>query len=175
MSKKLLTFVFTLLCCALMAQNNQESDLIADFHIPEVTASCEDGGSIFDKIDSLINYSEKFLGIPYVYGGKSPKGFDCSGYVSYIFRHFNIYTPVRAMDYAHFGEKVSKDCVQPGDVICFKGRSLTSSNIGHVGIVTAVDGDEITFINAASSKGISFAKTTNQYWSPRVVGFRRIF
>ncbi|MBX7227422.1 MAG: C40 family peptidase [Chitinophagales bacterium] len=175
MSRKLLTFVFILFSGALMAQNHEDANLIADIYIPEVTSSCEEGGSIFDKIDSLLNYSEKFLGIPYVYGGKSPKGFDCSGYVSYIFRHFNISTPVRAMDYAHFGEKVSKDCVQPGDVICFKGRSLSSSYIGHVGIVTAVDGDEITFINAASSKGISYAKTTNQYWAPRVVGFRRIF
>ena len=60
-------------------------------------------------------------------------------------------------------------------MVCFTGRNSYSSTIGHVGIVTKVENGKITFINAACSSGISYATTTNVYWGPRVLGYRRIF
>lgn len=137
--------------------------------------SCEVGGSHFYDVDSLLDYSSKFLGVHYVYGGKTPKGFDCSGFLSYVFKKFNISTPYRAMDYANFGQKIEEKEVQPGDVVCFTGRNSYSRTIGHVGIVTKVENGKITFINAACSAGISYATTSNVYWAPRVLGYRRIF
>lgn len=144
-------------------------------HLVCADNACEVGGSEFYSIDSLLDYSKNFLGINYVYGGKSPKGFDCSGFLSYVYKKFNINTPYRAMDYARFGLKIEESAVQPGDVICFTGRNPYTNVIGHVGIVTKVEDGKITFINAACSKGISYATNINEYWKPRVLGYRRIF
>ncbi|OLO26872.1 hypothetical protein BTR23_21890 [Alkalihalophilus pseudofirmus] len=81
-----------------------------------------------DKVTQLINYSKQFLGTPYVWGGTTPSGFDCSGFTSYVFRSVGVNLPRTSRQQATVGVAVPTNQVQPGDLI-FRG-----SPIHHVGI-----------------------------------------
>ena len=73
--------------------------------------------------DSLTHYAKQFIGIPYKYGGSSMSGFDCSGFVHYVFSHFKINVPRSSRDYKQEGNKVEKTEANPGDVILFTGTN----------------------------------------------------
>ncbi|WP_216831280.1 C40 family peptidase [Alkalihalobacterium elongatum] len=81
-----------------------------------------------DKATAVINYSKQFLGTPYVWGGTTPSGFDCSGFTSYVFRSVGVNLPRTSRQQATVGVAVSPSQVQPGDLI-FRGNP-----IHHVGI-----------------------------------------
>ncbi len=69
------------------------------------------------SIKDLISYTQQFLGVPYVYGGETPKGFDCSGLVQYVYSHFGVKLPRTSQDQAHAGSAVSEKDLSPGDLI----------------------------------------------------------
>ncbi len=75
----------------------------------------------------IIAYSKNFLGVPYVWGGTTPAGFDCSGFVQYVFRHFGIYLPRTTYSQIAMGRSVSRANLAPGDLVFFRSA-------GHVGI-----------------------------------------
>lgn len=81
----------------------------------------------------IVEYAKKYLGYKYVYGGTSPsKGFDCSGFTYYVYKHFGYTLSRSSVGQASNGTKVNKKDLQPGDLVIYKNRSLT--RIGHVGI-----------------------------------------
>lgn len=81
----------------------------------------------------IVAYAKKYLGYAYVYGGSTPKsGFDCSGFTKYVYNHFGYTISRSSKAQAKDGKEVSRDSLQPGDLIIFKNQSLTA--IGHVGI-----------------------------------------
>jgi len=100
--------------------------------------------------DSLEQFGKAFLGVPYAYGGTSGKGFDCSGFVYYVYQEFGIKVPRSSSQFANFGKEVPIDSVKKGDILVF--LSPTRNAIGHVGIVTNPKGMESEFIHASSSK-----------------------
>jgi hypothetical protein len=100
--------------------------------------------------DSIEHFGMEFLGVPYVYGGTSGKGFDCSGFVYYVFDNFHIKVPRTSADFENFGQEIPVDSVQTGDILVF--LSPTRNEIGHVGIVTHASGMESEFVHASSSK-----------------------
>lgn len=100
--------------------------------------------------DSLEQFGKAFLGVPYVYGGTSGKGFDCSGFVYYVYREFGIKVPRTSAEFADFGKEVPIETVKKGDILVF--LSPTRNLIGHIGIVTDPKGMESEFIHASSSK-----------------------
>ncbi|MBC6366475.1 C40 family peptidase [Algoriphagus sp. AK58] len=100
--------------------------------------------------DSLEQFGKAFLGVPYVYGGTSKSGFDCSGFVYYVYHEFGIKVPRSSSQFANFGKEVPIDSVKKGDILVF--LSPTRNAIGHVGIVTNPKGMESEFIHASSSK-----------------------
>jgi cell wall-associated NlpC family hydrolase len=100
--------------------------------------------------DSVVNFGIDLLGTPYVWAGCSEEGFDCSGFVFYVFKHFNVTVPRMSSLYADFGTTVSIDDVQMGDVLVFKSPSKDA--IGHVGIVTKPNGMETEFMHSTSGK-----------------------
>jgi cell wall-associated NlpC family hydrolase len=126
------------------------------------------------KIDYIINFSEKFIGTPYRYGGKQPGGFDCSGFVCYVYGQLGYKMPASSSLYNQFGTAVPKRAAQPGDVICFKGRNMYASSIGHVGIITEANAKEIYFIHASVNKGITVDKLSSEYYRNRLVQIRRV-
>lgn len=85
------------------------------------------------KGQEIVAYAKKYLGYDYVYGGSSPKtGFDCSGFTSYVYKNFGYSLSRSSVGQASNGVKVSKENLQPGDLVIYKNTSLTK--IGHVGI-----------------------------------------
>ncbi|MCB2355935.1 C40 family peptidase [Clostridium estertheticum] len=77
---------------------------------------------------ALISYASQFLGVHYVWGGTSPSGFDCSGFTQYVFAHFGVDIPRVSEDQQNVGTLVSRDNLQPGDLVFF------GSPAHHVGI-----------------------------------------
>lgn len=100
--------------------------------------------------DSLEQFGKGFLGVPYVYGGTNGKGFDCSGFVYYVYQKFGIKVPRTSVQFADFGKEVPIETVKKGDILVF--LSPTRDVIGHIGIVTSPKGMESEFIHASSSK-----------------------
>jgi len=108
----------------------------------------------------LISYAQSFKGVQYKYASADPvKGFDCSGFVLYVFKHFNVHVPRSSSAFAKIGKRVSLEEAQPGDIILFTGpKSGDTRNVGHVGIVTE-GGSTISFIHATSGKAYSVIET----------------
>lgn len=95
----------------------------------------------------IVSYAKQYLGYKYVYGGSSPKGFDCSGFTSYVFGHFGYSLSRSSSAQASNGKAISKSELKVGDLICF-ARSSGSNKVGHVGIY--IGGGQ--FIHAANSR-----------------------
>ncbi len=114
----------------------------------------------------LVTYSKQFIGTPYVWGGASPSGFDCSGFVQYILQHFGI--SVSHSSYSQFllGTAVSSENLQPGDLVFFDTDGAGAS---HSGIYVG-DGN---FINAAGN-GIQIDSINSGYWRDHYIGARRV-
>lgn len=85
------------------------------------------------KGQELVEYAKNFLGVRYVYGGSSPSGFDCSGFTSYVFRHFGIGLERVAADQGKQGTYVDKDSLKPGDLVLFDTNG-GHNYINHAGI-----------------------------------------
>ncbi|MBE7051467.1 MAG: NlpC/P60 family protein [Ruminococcaceae bacterium] len=85
------------------------------------------------KGQAVVNTAMQFIGTPYVYGGMSPAGFDCSGFVKYVYSLNGANLSRVSSDQANDGYYVSRDQLQPGDIVCF-ASGVGSSYIGHVGI-----------------------------------------
>jgi len=128
-------------------------------------------------VDSAIHLGLQFLGTPYRYGGNSPvSGFDCSGFIHYVFKHLEITLPRSSRGYASIGESIPKEEVQPGDVLLFKGRNSQSSLIGHVALVVDVKENIITMLHASTSRGVVLeTMETLDYYMRRFLMARRIF
>lgn len=115
----------------------------------------------------VISESMNYLGVPYVFGGTSPSGFDCSGYVRFVFAQAGISLPRTADAQYEVGYAVSTDELRPGDLVFF---STYEAGPSHVGIYLG-DGN---FINASSSRGVSVASIYGGYWGSCYIGARRV-
>lgn len=98
--------------------------------------------------DSIVKYGMGFLGTPYVSAGCGIDGFDCSGFVYFVFQHFNIEVPRSSSGFDGFGKEISIENLQKGDILLF--LSPTRNVIGHVGIVSNPNGKKSDFIHASS-------------------------
>ncbi len=110
-----------------------------------------------------------YLGVPYVYGGASPSGFDCSGFTLYLFKQHGISLPHGATaQYKNCGEYVAKENLQPGDLVFF---SDSSHAIGHCAVYVGDD----TIIHARNSvKSVVTNKLSSNYYTSHYVGAKRI-
>ena len=100
--------------------------------------------------DSIVNYGKELLGTPYVEAGSDKNGFDCSGFIYYVFKHFKIEVPRSSPQYKNFGKEVPIEKVKKGDILVFVNP--TSNVIGHLGIVTNPKGMESEFIHSTSGR-----------------------
>lgn len=120
-----------------------------------------------DLASQVMEYAKSFLGVKYVYGGESPKGFDCSGFTQYVYGHFKIKLPRSAAEYEDAGTKISRNDLKPGDIILFD--RYDDWRLGHVGIYLGND----YFIHASSSKGKVVTNTLTKYGG-NILGLRRV-
>jgi cell wall-associated NlpC family hydrolase len=106
--------------------------------------------------------------VPYRNGGSDPSGFDCSGFVQWVFAQNGRSLPREVHDQYGIGQKIDRDDVRPGDLVFFETEKHGPS---HVGI--ALGGDE--FVHAPSSRGVVRVENyAIDYWQKRYVGARRI-
>ncbi|WP_052330310.1 C40 family peptidase [Virgibacillus sp. MSP4-1] len=118
---------------------------------------------------NLITDTKNYLGVPYVWGGTTPSGFDCSGFVYYMFNKHGVDMPrdTSAGLYTK-GEFVSQPELQPGDLVFY---SVDSDEVTHVGFYIGKN----EWISATSSKGIAIYSLGNSYWSDYYEGAKRIY
>ncbi len=117
--------------------------------------------------DKIVATAKQYLGVPYLWGGTSPKGFDCSGFAQYVFKAHGISLPRTSKEQYKVGTAVSKANLKAGDLVFF---NTSGSGVSHLGIYVGNN----QFIHASSSKGVVITSLGNSYWSARYLGARRV-
>ncbi|MFJ7825240.1 C40 family peptidase [Psychrobacillus sp. NPDC096623] len=116
----------------------------------------------------LVATAKDLIGIKYRGGGTSKAGFDCSGFVSYVYKDLGVGLPRTSSGMYSSGSKVNKSDLTSGDLVFF---NTSGKGVSHVGIYIG-DGK---FIHSSSSKGVSIAKVNDPYyWGKRYVGAKRV-
>lgn len=118
----------------------------------------------------MVDYARLQLGVPYVSAGETPSGFDCSGFTTYIFSHYNVKLPRRAKDQYEASQKIKEDEAMMGDLVFFSN----GSEVSHVGMLINEPNQPKVMIHASSSKGISIVELeSSTYWKQRIFGYGR--
>lgn len=119
----------------------------------------------------LIAFAKTMIGIPYRYASSNPRiGFDCSGFVSYVFQNFGFQVPRSSAEFNLAGIPVKLENAKVGDVLIFTGTNPGKRVVGHVGIIAAISGDTIQFIHSTSGKEHGVTITTlNPYYRSRLM------
>lgn len=137
-------------------------------------------GQIIDtkntRPQDLVAFAKTQIGVPYLYGSTDPsKGFDCSGFITYVFNHFDIAVPRSSIDFTNVGKTIGANEARPGDLILFTGTDSTEHLVGHMGIIVD-NSDSLRFIHSTSGKAYGVTITTlNTYYQSRYVKTVRVF
>ena len=117
---------------------------------------------------AIVTTAMMYRGVPYRNGGSDPSGFDCSGFVQWVYAQNGIRMPRDVREQYEAGQKVDLKEVKPGDLLFFETVSRGASHVG-----VAIGGDQ--FVHAPSSTGVvRVERFTAAYWAKRFVGARRI-
>ena len=127
--------------------------------------------------DAVVRFAETLVGTPYVYASTNPAvGFDCSGFITYVFNHFSISVPRSSVDFTNVGKTVPVTEARRGDLILFTGTDSTERTVGHMGLIMANTNNELQFIHSSSGKAKGVTITPlNDYYKGRFVKVIRIF
>lgn len=118
-------------------------------------------------VRKIIQTAVRYIGVPYVFGGNTPEGFDCSGFTRYVFARSGVWLPRMADEQYDMGRPVTTASLQPGDLVYF---TTYAPGVSHVGIYLG----EGKFISATSSRGVAIDRLADGYWGPRYMGARRV-
>ena len=136
---------------------------------PPAGVPAEDGSrtATATPASDLVALALSYRGVPYRNGGSDPSGFDCSGFMQWVFKQAGTNLPREVRDQFRVGRQVERHDVQPGDLVFFETVSRGAS---HVGLAIG-DGE---FVHAPSSRGVvRVEKLATSYWAQRYVGARR--
>jgi cell wall-associated NlpC family hydrolase len=111
----------------------------------------------------IARYAKRFVGVPYVYGGMSPRGFDCSGFTAYVYRRFGIRLPHYTVAQYRRGRNVRVRRLRPGDLVFFHG-------LGHVGLYVGKG----RFVHAPRRGTRVRVEPLAGWYRSRLVGVRRL-
>jgi LysM repeat protein len=127
-------------------------------------------------IDSLVAYSKMFMGVPYRYGGMTARGFDCSGFVCFVFNNFGIKLQRTASSQYTSNINIDKHSIMKGDLVFFGGR-INKNKIGHVGIAVSdmLESGIFYFIHSSVTRGITISASTEEYYQNRYLSACRVF
>ena len=125
----------------------------------------------------VVEFAKTLIGTPYKYASTDPKvGFDCSGFITYVFNHFNILVPRSSIDFTNVGTPIRPENAKPGDLILFTGTDSTEKFVGHMGLVIANDNNQLDFLHSTSGKKHGVTITPfNDYYHSRFMKTIRIF
>lgn len=137
---------------------------------PDFSGLQSDSGPSFTPVQKeVIKTAQSLLGTPYKYGGTTPDGFDCSGFVNYVYRNAaGVALPRETHDLAHAGKPVPVAELRPADLVYFK---IEHQKPLHVGIYLG----EGKFIHSPSTRGkVNIQRLNQDYWRDRYLGARRL-
>lgn len=126
-----------------------------------------------ERAEAIISTALSYSGTRYKYGGTTNKGMDCSGLVYVSLKENDIMFPRSSYQMAMEGQKIEVEEVQKGDLLYFQ-TSKSGKRINHVGLVVEVDGDDIKFIHATTSRGVLVSSLREGYWKYAFVKAMRI-
>ena len=121
------------------------------------------------KRDSIIDFAKQYMGTPYCYAGNTPeKGFDCSGFVNFVFANFRIDLPRSSSDFKDLGTPLEPEEFRKGDILVFYGYQ-DSNSIGHLGIIYEANGMDSKFIHASSGSeyAVTISELNSDHYSKR--------
>ena len=118
-------------------------------------------------VRNVMRAAYSVIGTPYVFGGTTPYGFDCSGFTQYAFARAGVYLPRMADSQFYSGRQISMSQLRPGDLIFFTTYEAGAS---HVGIYVG-NGN---FIHACTSTGVTVSSAFTGYWGARYYGACRV-
>ncbi|MBC8172398.1 MAG: C40 family peptidase [Chitinophagales bacterium] len=127
--------------------------------------------------DSILQFAKTFMYVPYVWGGATPEGgFDCSGFVRYVYKKFGIELPRTSGEQFDAGYPIPYVEAEKGDLILFTGMTPVFGTPAHVGIVISRDDQGFTFIHTASEKtgGVHISHSTDPSFYERFLEIRRV-
>lgn len=125
------------------------------------------------KADNIINTALTFSGVRYKYGGTTRKGMDCSGLLYVSFSEHDVELPRTSSRMAERGKRIRVKDIEKGDLLFFK-TTRGSKRINHVGMVVTVEEDEIKFIHASTSRGVTISSLRDGFWNQAFVKATRI-
>ena len=152
-----LTWTVTLLAVALGAVACSKTVLDPREYRMPVGAPSQERGVVAARI------AQSFLGVPYVWSGVTPSGFDCSGLVTYVYGRLGVDLPHNAAQQYRLGTPVDRDDLIPGDLVFF-------DRLRHNGIYVG-DG---RFVHATTPGGVKLARLGDDWFRQRWVGARRL-
>lgn len=155
--------------------NTSKGNYVQPVVKPYVTAGNIETGTTTPA--EVLAFAKTQMGVPYLYASIDPtKGFDCSGFITYVFNHFNIAVPRSSVDFTNVGKEVDYSNAKPGDLILFTGTDSTIRIVGHMGLIESNQNGVLTFIHSTSgkAKGVVITEFGN-YYKSRFVKTIRIF
>ena len=134
--------------CALPEEDKQQPEVLQPDTVTKNndTVYADTSSALYIRTGStrpeeLVNYAQTLIGVPYVYASSDPAvGFDCSGFITYVFNHFNINVPRSSVDFTNVPYEVPLAEAKPADLILFTGTDSTIRVIGHMGIIVSNNG-----------------------------------
>lgn len=131
-----------------------------------------------NRAEAIIRFAEQQLGTRYCYAGTTPAGgFDCSGFVYYVFKQFDISVPHSTAMLIDVGRPVERRHARPGDIVVFTGTAATSTTPGHAGIVLSEPGEPLRFIHSSSARresGVKISQVEGSDYERRFMQVRRV-
>ncbi|HEY6161132.1 MAG TPA: C40 family peptidase [Bacteroidia bacterium] len=174
MARILLILLFSALCCG-QARGQQ----VPPAPLAAGDSLKKDSLVTRTKADTIIDLAKTFLGTRYCYGSCSPKnGFDCSGFVYYVFKENGVLLPRSSYEMGKFGKQVPLSECRKGDIILFRGPNLKVKGIGHAALIISEQGQPVRFIHSSSntkSGGVIISSyDESSYYSKRFVKVIRV-
>lgn len=158
--------VFAVFACLLFLILISTSEVSASPSDPPLKTQGMSGDE--QKGPQIVSFAKGYLGVPYLWAGRGASGFDCSGFINYVFTSFGYEVPRAADEQYEVGLNVPRTELQPGDLVFF---STYEPGPSHVGIFIG----EGAFIHASSAAGeVTITPLTKDYYVARFIGARRL-
>lgn len=148
-------------------------DSIMALAIILILTSCGSHMSKREKSEAVIAKAKSYTGTPYKWGGTTSSGMDCSGLLLNSFKVIDYQMPRTSAEQKKIGKRVSKDEIKKGDLLFF-ATTKKKRKITHVALVTDIQGGNVIFIHASTSKGVSESSLANSYWNKHFRQARRV-